>query len=163
MPFSQNRWTIVISVLVGLIIGGAAASGVWYQNGSTDTVGKTELTKATAKVKPAKVEAVAGTSVKRVTLTAEAAKRINVQTSQVRDSGQAGAKRMLLPYAAVLYDRMGEAYTYTNPEPLVFLRQRITIDRIDKDDAILSAGPPVGTLVVTTGAAELYGSEMGIG
>jgi hypothetical protein len=66
---------------------------------------------------------------------------------------------MVVPYAAVLYDAHGDAWTYTSPEPLTFVRHRITVDNIQGDLAFLSSGPPVGTLVVTVGAAELYGAE----
>ena len=47
--------------------------------------------------------------------------------------------------------------------PLVYLRAEITIDEITGETAVLSAGPPIGTSVVTTGAAELYGAEIGVG
>jgi hypothetical protein len=59
----------------------------------------------------------------------------------------------------VLYDTEGKTWTYTNPEPLVFVRHLVTIDHIDGDKAFLADGPPAGTKVVTVGAAELYGSE----
>jgi hypothetical protein len=43
---------------------------------------------------------------------------------------------------------------------LTFERQRIGIERIVGDLAVLSEGPPVGTPVVTVGAALLYGAEI---
>ena len=54
-------------------------------------------------------------------------------------------------------------FTYTNPEPLLFIRAPIKIDYIDGDVAVLDDGPEVGTAVVTVGAAQLYGVEFGIG
>jgi len=45
----------------------------------------------------------------------------------------------------------------------VFVRHAITVDRIEADRAVLSAGPPIGTLVVTVGVAELWGIETGVG
>ena len=39
----------------------------------------------------------------------------------------------------------------------------VTVEEIEGDVAHISAGPPTGTLVVTTGAAELYGAEIGVG
>lgn len=71
--------------------------------------------------------------------------------------------RQVIPYAAVLYDLNGDTFTYTSPEPLVFVRHPISIDYIEGDLAVLSDGPPSGTAVVTVGAAELYGTESGIG
>lgn len=70
--------------------------------------------------------------------------------------------QMVVPYAAVLYGVHGETWVYTNPEPLVFVRQPIVIDFIDGDLAVLSEGPEIGTEIVTIGAAELYGAETGV-
>lgn len=70
--------------------------------------------------------------------------------------------RKVAPYAAVLYGVHGETWVYTNPEPLVFVRQPILIDYIEDDLAILSDGPEAGTDVVTVGAAELFGAETGV-
>jgi hypothetical protein len=107
-------------------------------------------------------EPAAGTEVARVTLTQDAAARIDVQTTAVRAlSGHEG--ELQIPYAAVLYDPDGQTWTYTNPEPLVFLRAPIDVVRIDRSRAVLSKGPPPGTKVVTVGAAELLGAEYEVG
>jgi hypothetical protein len=106
---------------------------------------------------PATVEQIKGTELNRVTLTAEAAKRLDVQTVAARSAG----KRTVIPYAAVLYDPDGRTWTYTSPEQLVFVRKDINVDRIDGDSAILTAGPSPGTAVVTVGADELWGVEYG--
>jgi hypothetical protein len=90
-------------------------------------------------------------------LTAEAARRLDVQTVAARSDG----KRTVIPYAAVLYDPDGRTWTYTSPEQLVFVRKDISVDRIDGDSAILTAGPSPGTAVVTVGADELWGVEYG--
>ena len=74
-----------------------------------------------------------------------------------------GEKRKTIPYAAVLYDAKGNAWVYTNPQPLVFIRQPVQIDTIAGDKVILVAGPPAGTAVVTVGGAELFGAEFGVG
>jgi hypothetical protein len=68
-----------------------------------------------------------------------------------------------VPYASVLYDPDGKTWAYTSPEPLVFVRQALVIDRIQGDLAILADGPPVGTAVAIRGVAELHGSEYGVG
>jgi hypothetical protein len=67
--------------------------------------------------------------------------------------------KKVVPYSAILYDPTGDTWVYTNPEPLVFAREQVDIERIDKDLAVLNTGPAVGTKVVTIGAAELYGAE----
>jgi hypothetical protein len=69
-------------------------------------------------------------------------------------------KQKIVPYGAVYYDAKGAAWTYLNPKPLTFERQRIGVDRVIGDVAVLSEGPPVGTPVVTVGAALLYGAEI---
>ncbi len=96
----------------------------------------------------------------RVTLTEAAATRLDIQTAAIRDVVVNGTRRKVIPYAAVLYDTEGATWTYTNPEPLVFVRYRIEVDYIEGDLAILSAGPPSGSAVVTVGAQELYGAEV---
>jgi hypothetical protein len=108
---------------------------------------------------PAKVEPVVGTNLSRVILTAEAAKRLGIQTASVRDTQVRDQQRKVVPYAAVLYDLHGETWVYTNPSPLTFVRNRVSIDNIDGDLAVLSQGPPSGTAVVTVGVPELYGTE----
>ena len=74
-----------------------------------------------------------------------------------------GSERLIVPYASVVYDPQGRTWTYTNAEPLVFIRHPINIDYIDGDEALLYDGPPPGTAVVTVGAGELSGFENGIG
>jgi len=114
---------------------------------------------------PATVEPIEGTDVARITLTAEAARRLDIQTAKVSETPgkQRGKPRTLIPYAAVLYDTNGDTWTYTNPEPLVFVRSLIVIDRIDGQEAILFSGPPPGTDVVIVGAPELLGAEYEVG
>ncbi|HEX6867287.1 MAG TPA: hypothetical protein VF119_00710, partial [Candidatus Limnocylindrales bacterium] len=60
-------------------------------------------------------------------------------------------------------DPEGATWAYTNPEGLLFVRAPISVERIVGDLAILSEGPPAGTLVVTVGGAELWGAEHGVG
>ena len=96
---------------------------------------------------------------KQLTLSAHAAERLGIQTAPVTAAGST----MTVPYAAVIYDNKGATWTYVNTQPLVYLRETITVDEIDGDLALISAGPASGTQVVTTGAAELYGAEIGVG
>jgi hypothetical protein len=97
----------------------------------------------------------------RLTLSTKAADRLGITTAAVAD-GPSGS-RMVVPYSAVVYDKTGATWAYTNPEGLVYLRAAITVERIAEDVAILTSGPAVGTAVVTTGAAELWGVETGVG
>jgi hypothetical protein len=105
-----------------------------------------------------------GSDVTQVTLSEEAAGRLDIRTAPVETTGKTtGGATSTIPYAAVLYDPAGDTWTYTSPEPLVFVRAPIDVIRIDGDTALLSSGPPPGTDVVTVGAAELLGSEYEVG
>jgi hypothetical protein len=106
------------------------------------------------KIEPFQLEVIEGSDFQRVILTEKAAQRLDIQTASVNGN--------VIPYAAVLYGLNGETWTYTNPEPLVFVRQSIVIDRIEGDSAFLSEGPDTGTAVVIIGVAELYGAEVGV-
>ena len=108
---------------------------------------------------PVKVEHLSGADPTRITLTAQAAKRLDIQTVEVHQADVSGTQRKVAPYAAILYDTQGNTWVYTNPEQLVFVRQRVVVDHIDGDLAVLSIGPDSGTMVVTVGAEELFGSE----
>ena len=111
----------------------------------------------------AKVEPVAGTTVSSVTLTEDAIKRLDIQKALVRDMQVRGKQRRVIPYAAVLYDPEGATWAFTNPKRLLFVRQAIKVDYIVGELAVLLEGPPSGTAVVTVGAAELFGAEIGVG
>jgi len=100
-----------------------------------------------------------GTDISRVTLTAKAVERLDIQTAAVQGSGAA----KVIPYSAVLYSPNGETWAYVTSEPMTFMRQAIVIDRIDGDKAFLSKGPAAGAKVATVGVAELYGAESGLG
>jgi hypothetical protein len=109
---------------------------------------------------PATVEPVEGNpDVLRVTVTEQAAQRLDIRSSTVRDAGGSGT---VIPYAAVFYTANGDTWTYASPEPLTFVREAIVVDHITGNQAFLSAGPDSGTTVVTQGAAELYGTETGV-
>jgi hypothetical protein len=73
-----------------------------------------------------------------------------------------GGPQKVIPFAAVIYQTDGSTWVYSNPEPLVFLRQPIVIDYVEGDLAVLSEGPDAGTAVVTVGVAELFGAETGV-
>lgn len=108
---------------------------------------------------PVKVEHLVGAEPTRITLTEQAAKRLDIQTVLVQETEVNGTLRSVAPYAAILYDTQGNTWVYTNSEQFVFLRQHVVVDHIDGDLAVLSDGPKAGTMVVTVGAEELFGSE----
>jgi hypothetical protein len=98
----------------------------------------------------------------RITLTEMASERLGLQTAPISEAEVGGRMQKVVPYAAVLYGLNGETWLYTSPEPLVIVRQPITIGDIEGDVGVLVNGPPVSTEVVTAGAAELFGVESGL-
>ena len=132
---------VLIAGVVSLSACGEASTGYDYETASHH--------------EPAKLEPIKGTDVHRVVFDAEGAERVGLQTAPIRQNGQG----TVIPYDAVIYGADGNTYTYTAPEPLTYVRQEIDIDHVDGDSAMLSDGPPVGTEVVTVGAAEVYGTE----
>jgi hypothetical protein len=132
---------VLIAVGVWLSACGEASTGYDYETASHH--------------EPAKLEPIKGTDVQRVIFDAVAAKRVGLQTAPIRQNGEG----KIVPYAALIYDAEGKAYIYTAPEPLTYVRKEIEIDRVDGDSVVLSDGPPVGTKVVTVGAAFVYGTE----
>ena len=95
-----------------------------------------------------------------VTLTPEGADRIDLATDRVA-RGAGGQK--FIPYAALLYEKDGSAFVYTNPSGLKFVRAHIEVDRVAGDRVLLSDGPAAGTKVVTTGAPQVHGAELEYG
>ncbi len=108
---------------------------------------------------PIKIEQLKGKDPTRELLTAEAAKRLDIQTAHVHDAVVNGAPRPVIPYAAIIYDTQGATWVYLNPAPLTFVRHPITVDHIQGDQVFLSDRLPAGSAVVTVGVAELYGAE----
>ena len=118
-------------------------------------------------VEPVQIEAIGDTDVKRLTLTDKAAQRLAITTAAVTeertaDGAATGTVRLLMPYSALLYLPDGTTFAYTNPDGHAYVRQTVSVEGIRGDQAVLTAGPAVGTAVVTTGAAELWGAEFGI-
>jgi hypothetical protein len=111
-----------------------------------------------------KVEAITiveddATGLATLTLSDKAAQRLGVETVAVAGSGT----QLMIPYAAIVYDAQGKTWTYVNESALTYKRAEITVAEIDGQTVRITAGPPSGALVVTTGAAELYGAEIGVG
>ncbi len=73
----------------------------------------------------------------------------------------------VVPAEAILYDIYGGTWVYvqstTSDKGTKFTRSRVLLEWVEGDSAIISKGPAVGTLIVTDGAAELFGTEFGAG
>ena len=70
---------------------------------------------------------------------------------------------LVLPYSSILFDMYGGAWIYENIETNKYVRRRVELRYVIDELAVLSRGPVFGTKVVCAGAAELFGTEFGVG
>jgi hypothetical protein len=135
-----------------------ALAGLVLVAAAVPLAGCTEVeTESATGYEPSKLEPVKGEDdLQRVTFTEEGARRVDLQTAPIRRS----ARHTVVPYASLIYDPEGKTFVYTSPKPLEYLREQVEVDRIEGDRVLVSDGPPVGTRVVTVGAAEVYGTEL---
>jgi hypothetical protein len=141
-PRERSLFVLIILVLVALCLPGCSQPPVETATGDA----------------AARLETVPGTDLSKVTLTEQAVRNIGLETSTV--SADPKSKKLSVPYEAILYDSQGKTWVYTNPEPLVYVRGSVTVERIDGQIARLADGPAPGTTVVTLGAEELFGAEL---
>jgi RND family efflux transporter MFP subunit len=73
------------------------------------------------------------------------------------------AEGLVVPWSAVLFDMQGGAWLYVRTAPTVFSRVRIELSHVVGGLAVLRRGPAAGSDVVSSGAAELFGTEFGAG
>jgi hypothetical protein len=136
--------------VAGLVIGAAAI----LAGCATATPAETP----SAVIKP-----VADSPIPELQLTEQAVQRLGIVTQPVRPMAMAGQPvHEVIPYSAVVYDTDGSTWTYVNIAARTYERKPITVTAVDGQTALLSAGPAVGTAVVTVGAAELLGTEYNI-
>ena len=112
---------------------------------------------------PAKVEKIQGTDLNKLTLEKKAVERLGITTALVGNLAPPVAGQTVVPYSALIYDANGQASVYTNPAPLEYVRAPVTVVVVNGNSAVLSQSPPLGTSIVTVGAAELLGIDAGIG
>jgi hypothetical protein len=145
-----NRWVIVgLIAALGQLAG---CAGVPRPNGQ-------------AKAAPAQVEQVAGSELRRVTLTDSAAQRLGVQTGVVSEerSPRTKSPQKAVPYSALLYDTSGKTWVYTSPKTNVFVRVEVEVEFIVGNTVYMTKGPDVGTKIASVAVAELYGAETKFG
>jgi hypothetical protein len=127
--------------------------------GALALAGCTQVEEFESTNEPTSLQPVKGQDdIQQVTFTADAARRVDLRTSTVRATGRLTS----IPYTALIYNEEGDTYTYVNRKPLVFVRVLIDVDHIANGRVVLRHGPPLGTRVVTTGAAEVYSAEFGV-
>jgi hypothetical protein len=100
-----------------------------------------------------------GSGRSQITLLPNAAKRLDIQTSQI---GQDATGKKIAPYFSIIYDLDGGTWVYTVTAPLTYVRESVVIEHITRDYAYLVDGPLAGTQIVTVGVPELYGAEVGV-
>ena len=118
---------------------------------------------ASEHVEPIHIEAIEGSDVNQLTLTERAAQRLDVQTTAVNEATLDETTYLVVPYSSIIYDLTGNVWVYISPTPLNYYREQVSVEVIEGDSVLLSIGPPVGTQVVTTAVAELYGADTGVG
>ncbi|MCM2372930.1 efflux RND transporter periplasmic adaptor subunit [Aporhodopirellula aestuarii] len=77
-------------------------------------------------------------------------------------TSKAGAS-LVVPNGSIVIDIYGNTWVYMVTGEREYTRSRVSVRFVDGDEAILAAGPEVGTQVVVDGAAELFGTEFGAG
>jgi len=90
--------------------------------------------------------------------TVKAGQRVSI-TLPLKESG----KSLTIPWDAVVIDIHGGTWVYQKTAERTFQRQRVLVRFVRGDVAALESGPPIGSLVVTNGVAELFGTEFGVG
>jgi hypothetical protein len=70
---------------------------------------------------------------------------------------------LVVPSSAVVRDIEGGTWVYEHVGAQTYARRRVQVRSVVSPDAALESGPPAGARVVTSGAAELFGTEFGIG
>lgn len=98
----------------------------------------------------------AGEARQRIRLTARRAEELGLATAAVAETEFRGKLRKVVPVLSVLYDPRGGTWVFSNPDSLVFVRERVKVDSIAGELAVLADGPPVGVRIVTAGAANLF-------
>jgi len=70
---------------------------------------------------------------------------------------------LVAPWSAIVVDVHGGEWLYEQVAPHTFVRRRVQVRWVVDESAALASGPPPGTTVVASGAAELFGVEFGAG
>jgi hypothetical protein len=148
-------------IIAALLLVSAVALFALVGNSSSETASG-----AATKPQPYEIgEKDATTGIASVTLTEKAAERTGVATAAVTEAGavrEGSSGTLAVPYSSIWYDAKGNSFVYVVTAPLSYIRAPITVDYVEGDQAILSAGPEAGTEIVTQGVAELYGAETGL-
>jgi hypothetical protein len=142
MSTGRSRGIVGLLVAAGLALAGCAPA----QGG------------VTAPAKVATVSTPPGGDPAVITLAGAAVQRLGVTTAPVT----AATGGTTVPYGALVYEADGSAWVFVQTAALSYQRAPVHVAGVTGDRVTLTSGPPVGTDVVTVGAAELVGVEIGI-
>jgi hypothetical protein len=145
----MNRQATLGKAVLGCVVAIALAT----------SAGCAEIESTTAEpYEPAALESTGPDRPARIILTEEAVDRVALQTTEVKTLG----KDLTVDHTALVFDKAGKPWVFTVVGPRTYVRAAIGIKEVQDKLVILSAGPPAGTQVVTVGAIELWGAELGI-
>jgi hypothetical protein len=145
----MNRRTTLRKAVLGCVVAVAVAT----------SAGCAEIESVTAEpYEPAALESTGPDKPARVILTEEAVDRVALQTTEVKALG----KELTVDHAALVFDKAGKPWVFSVVGPRTYVRATVTIKEVQDNVVTLSAGPRAGTQVVTVGAIELWGAELGI-
>lgn len=65
----------------------------------------------------------------------------------------------VIPFNSVVHDIHGGQWVYEQLSPQRYVRRRVQVLRVAGAEAVLKTGPSPGTLIVTQGTPELFGTE----
>lgn len=111
------------------------------------------------KIAPAKVDAGEAGALPTVVLTPEAENRIGVSVLKAETSG-VSAK---IATSAIIYDLNGKTWVYVRKNNQSYIRVHVELKQISEKTAWVQSDALANADVVVRGAAELYGTEHGVG
>jgi RND family efflux transporter MFP subunit len=79
----------------------------------------------------------------------------------VRVKLQGAVDQRVVPWSAVIHDINGGTWVYEKTADHTYVRRRVQIRYVVDDLGVLESGPANGANIVTAGAVELFGTEMG--
>ncbi len=116
------------------------------------------------KIQPAKIETHSDGKVPLITLTPEAEKRLGIVVVQMEPHPPIHAKNAYsLPVSSILYDERGRNWVYLRQDEHTYSRLEVDLLEVDGKSALISSQPNRDAWVVSVGAAELLGTESGVG
>lgn len=90
-------------------------------------------------------------------LTFKPAQRVSVTLNNLGNS----SKTLTIPWSAIVFDVYGGSWVYTQKSKNTYERNRVFLNHVSGNNAVLSEGPSEGSQIVVNGALELFGVETG--